>query len=59
MFRLLIIMPLILAIVVYLLNPTYFNPLFTTNLGGCILFLILLLFIVYVLVVKKILKVDL
>ena len=59
MFRLLIVMPVILVIVVYLLNPTYFNPLFTTHLGRVLLLLILLLFLIYVFVVKRILKVDL
>ena len=58
MFRLLTIMPVILVIIIYTLNPTYFNPLFTTFVGRGVLFLILLLFVIYVFVVKRILKVE-
>ena len=58
MFRLLTIMPIILVLVIYTLNPSYFNPLFTTYLGRGILLLVLILYIIYIFIVKKILKVD-
>ena len=58
MFRMLVFMPLVLVLVIYTLNPAYFNLFFTTIFGRFILFIILLLFIIYVLVVKRILKVK-
>ncbi len=58
MFRLLIILPIILVVVVYMLNPNYFMPLFTTFLGRIILILIIILFTLYIIVVKNVMKVD-
>ena len=58
MFRMLVFMPLILVLVIYTLNPAYFAPFFTEVLGRVILGVIILLFIVYVYVIKKVLKVN-
>ena len=59
MFRLLVVMPILLVVVIFVLNPTYFNPLFVTHFGRIILFMILILYIIYIFVVKKVLKVEL
>lgn len=58
MFRMLVFMPLILVLVIYTLNPAYFAPFFTEVLGRVMLGVIILLFIVYVYVIKKVLKVN-
>lgn len=58
MFRLLTIMPIILCLVIFMLNPEFFTPLITTVLGRVIILIILLLFILYVFIVKRIMKVD-
>lgn len=58
-FRVLVVLPFIFALVIYILNPTYFVPLFQTKLGLFFLLFIVLLFTIYVLVIKKVLKVKL
>ena len=58
MFRLLITMPILLCLVIFMLNREFFIPLFTTGLGRIIILLILLLYSLYILVVKRVMKVD-
>ena len=57
-FRTLCFLPLLFILAIYILNPTYFTPIFTTSLGRLILFLVILLYILYILVIKKVLKVK-
>lgn len=57
-FRLLVALPLIFSSIIFILNPTYFKPLFTTGLGIVVLIIILLLYIIYILVIKKALEVK-
>lgn len=57
-FRLLVALPFIFSIVIYILNPEYFAPLFTTTLGIILLCLIITIFILYIIVIKKVLKVK-
>ncbi len=57
-YRVLIALPFVFSMVIFLLNPTYFNPLFTHPLGIILLVLILLLFILYILTIKKVLEVK-
>lgn len=58
MFRLLTIMPIILCLVIFMLNPEFFLPLITENLGRIIILLILILYSLYILVIKRIMKVN-
>ncbi len=58
MFRLLLIMPILLCLIILILNPEFFSPLIHTFLGRIIIALILLLFSLYILVIRKVLKVD-
>lgn len=55
-FRLLAIMPFIIFIVIYLFNNSYFIPLFNNPYGRIILLIICLLYISYILIIKKITK---
>ena len=57
-FRLLCIMPFIFITSIYLLNPDYFTPLFTTKVGLILLSITLLLYILYILIIRKLLEVK-
>lgn len=57
-FRLLLILPFVFVLLIYFLNPSYFSPLFSSKLGLFFVFLILLLFSLYVVVIRKVLKVK-
>ena len=56
LYRVLTIMPIMFIIVIYLLDPTYFNPLFNSTLGIMIMIIISIIYITYVVVVKRIIK---
>jgi len=53
-FKILILIPFIIFFMIYLFNPTYFDPLFSSLLGKVLLILILLLYLTYILIVRKI-----
>lgn len=55
---LLIIMPIIMVIIITIFNPDYFICLFNNIIGFLILTLILVLYITYIIVIKKLLKID-
>lgn len=55
--KILLAMPVIFIIIIYALNNSYFNVLFTTNVGHIILIVMLLLYVVYAFVVDKVMKV--
>ena len=57
-FRVLLVLPFILYIMIFMLNKEYFLPLFTTTIGLIILIFIILLYILYIMLIRKILKVD-
>lgn len=56
-FRILVLLPLLFAAVIFLMNPSYFNPFFETPFGFLTFLFILLLYIVYIITIKKVLKV--
>ena len=58
MFRLLIGMPILLCLIIVVVNPSFFLPLITTDTGKLIIVLILILYTLYVIVVRKIMKVN-
>lgn len=57
-YKVLIAMPFILIGLITLLNPDYFKPLFTSLFGYAAILFVLILFIIYIIIIKKILKVD-
>ncbi len=57
-FRTLCVLPFLFILVIYLLNPGYFEPVFTTIFGRILLLFTVLLYILYILVIRKILEVD-
>ena len=56
--RVLFIIPIVFTLIIYILNPAYFAPLFESTLGYMIIGIILLMFIIYILVLNRIMKID-
>ena len=57
-FRVLVSLPLFFSFIIFILNPTYFNPLFSSGLGILLLLAIIFLYINYILVIRKAMKVK-
>lgn len=58
LYRVLTLIPIIFALVIYVLDPSYFNPLFKNVIGYLILGFIILLYITYIIVVKKVINIK-
>jgi len=56
--KVLLVVPIVFVVMIYLLNPNYFSPLFSSVLGYIIIALVVLMFIIYVIVLNKIMKVK-
>lgn len=58
-YKLLLVIPFIISFLIFILNPSYFNPLFKTEIGVLVLMLIVLLYVMYALIIKRIMRIDL
>ena len=58
-FKFLVFLPFIFAAIIFILNPTYFSPLVSSILGIFMFVIILLLYVLYIWIVKKLLEVKL
>ncbi|MBE6148671.1 MAG: hypothetical protein E7167_04205 [Firmicutes bacterium] len=58
LYRMLISLPVIFILVIVTMNPTYFNPLISTKLGFVIDIIILVLYLIYIVIIKKMMKVE-
>lgn len=56
-FKILMAIPFIIFLMIYILNPTYFVPLYTTHMGRLISIIILVLYVLYIIIVKRIIKI--
>ena len=56
--KVLFIIPIVFTLIIYILNPSYFAPLFSSTLGYMIIGIIILMFIIYVLLLKRITRID-
>ena len=56
LYHILIIVPFLFTLIIYILDPTYFVPLFNTTLGIIIVILIIIIYVVYIIIVKNIIK---
>ncbi len=56
--KVLLVVPFVFISIIYVLNPSYFDPLFQSPLGYMVLIMIVLMFIVYVWFLQKIMKVK-
>ena len=56
--KILLVVPIAFVLIIYLLNPNYFNPFFESTTGYILLFIVFILFVVYAYLLQKIVKVD-
>lgn len=56
--KILLAVPILFILFIYILSPTYFTPLFNSTLGYIIIAIIGVMFIVYALLLRKILKIE-
>ena len=56
--KILLLVPVFIVLVIYLLNPHYFDSFFESTLGYILVFIVLILFIVYAYLLQKIIKVE-
>jgi tight adherence protein B len=57
-FKILVCIPIVLILMLLILNPAYFVPLFTTPIGILCLILSALIYILYIFIIKKIVYVE-
>lgn len=58
LYRVLVFIPIVFALIIYLLDPTYFSPLFKNVLGYLIIGIIIFLYAAYIFVVKKVVNIN-
>ena len=58
LYRILVFIPIVFTILIYLLDTNYFTPLITNPLGIAIIALVVVLYIAYIVIVKRIIKVK-
>lgn len=56
--KFLLIVPIIFVLIIYLLNPGYFDPLFNSPLGYMIIGIIIIMFAIYAWFMQRIMKVN-
>ena len=56
--KILLVVPIIFVLLIYLLNPNYFDPFFESTTGYILLVIVFVLFIIYAYLLQKIVKVD-
>lgn len=56
--RILLVAPIFFVLIIYLLNPDYFDPFFASPLGYFLIMIILIMFIIYAYLLSKIVRVD-
>ena len=56
--KILLFAPVVFALIIYLLNPSYFDPFFESTAGYILLFIVFVLFIMYAYLLQKIVKVE-
>lgn len=56
--KILLVVPIVFVLIIYLLNPSYFDPFFESTTGYILLIIIFILFTIYAYLLQKIVKVD-
>lgn len=56
--KILLFVPIGIVLMIYILNPNYFDPFFDSTVGYILLFIIFILFIIYAYLLQKIIKVE-
>ena len=57
-FRFLTVLPFAFVLIIFILNPSYFTPLFTSSLGIMVLIFMAILYILYIIVIRRVLEVK-
>ncbi len=57
-FYILLFMPLVVISILLLLSPSYFSPMIKNPLGILLIFIAVILYIIYIIVIRKILRVE-
>lgn len=57
-FKILVVIPILIFFGVFILNPTYFIPLFQDPIGLMLLFVIILIYVLYIIVIRRVMKVK-
>lgn len=55
--KFLMVIPVLFVLIIYIVSPTYFEPLFTSSLGYMVVFIISMMFVIYIYLLNKIMKV--
>lgn len=58
LYRILSIIPFVFGLVIYILDPTYFSPLFRNTLGIIMAIMIVVIYVLYIILVKKIIRIK-
>lgn len=56
--KILLVVPFMFVLIIYMLNPSYFDPFFESTTGYILLCIVFVLFIVYAYLLQKIVKVE-
>ena len=56
--KILLVAPIVFVLIIYALNPDYFDPFFASPLGYIMVIVILVMFIIYACLLSKIVRVD-
>ncbi len=57
-FKILVAIPLMIFLIIFLINPTYFESLYKTNIGIFILLIIIAIYILYILIVRRVMRLE-
>ena len=57
-YKILVCIPPMLAIMIFVLNPTFFAPLLASAIGWLILLIILAIYVLYIIVIRRVMKVK-
>lgn len=57
-FKLLAILPFMFVLMIFMLNPQFFKPLISSSLGIIVLVITILLYIIYIFIIRKVLEVK-
>ena len=55
-FKILVAIPFIIFLVIYVINPSYFSPMYMTGIGRILSSVIIVIYISYILIVRKIVR---
>lgn len=56
-FKILVAIPFIIFIMIYILNPSYFLPLINTVIGKILLIIILMIYTLYIIIVRRLIRI--